>query len=433
MREWAEHGEQRPGQEQRPRAAPAPAGLIERAALAGGNAALARVLARQEEGGQSRPATQSAVVEPVAGAPAWLGQVYVHAGLVPAEDVPAMLREAGMLAISRAMRCEQWISNPVDARRVHLGGRESRARRLDWDAVARQVSPADGTGRGVVRGQSLRQVFYDRRREQLEATFGVWSVDQVLSAAEVAEAGGREDVAGALRDLLFRCNQYAVVETLNVSTSARYQKGDGKTFCNIYAHDFVTAMGGYLPRVWWMPAAWSRIQAGAEIVSPEELRRLRREGESVENVVAPEYGKTVSELNANALNRWMRSEGATFGWREETSMENAQSAANGGQIVILLAANRNPRRSGHITVVLAESPGHQAQRDDNGAVSVPLQSQAGSRNFKYSAESGAPGAGGGKQWWSDRNHVDGAAWIFTGQNQSLLVTPEELGLEGAEE
>ena len=86
---------------------------------------------------------------------------------------------------------------------------------------------------------------------------------------------------------MFQCHQYAIVETLNVTASARYQPGSGKTYCNIYAYDFVTAMGGYLPRVWWMDKTWSKIQAGAEIVTPEELKRMKKEKEDVSNVVAP--------------------------------------------------------------------------------------------------------------------------------------------------
>jgi hypothetical protein len=398
---------------------------------AAGNRAVAGLVARYAEGGQSRPALASEAVATTPGVPSWLAQIYVQAGLIPAEDVPAMLAEAGPAAAANAQRCRELAANPIEARRVHLEGRESRARRLDWSAVANAVTPADGTGRGVVAGQSLRHVFYARRQEQLQETFGVGSVDLVLSAVELAEAGGRPDVASALRAQLFRANQYAVVGTLNVSTSARYQPGGGRTYCNIYAHDFVTAMGGYLPRVWWTTQAWSRIQDGAEIVSPAELDRLRREGESTENVVAPVYAQTVTELNANALNRWMRGTGGEFGWRGETNMDAAQAAANSGQVVILLAANANPRRSGHVTVVLAESPQRQAHRDEHGRVQVPLQSQAGSRNFRYSAQSGAPGSNA-RQWWAARTHIDGAAWIFTGANSSLLVKPEEVGLQTPE-
>ena len=43
-------------------------------------------------------------------------------------------------------------------------------------------------------------------------------------------------------------------------------------------------MGGYLPRVWWMDKEWARIQGGAEIVTPAELKRMKKEKEDVSNV-----------------------------------------------------------------------------------------------------------------------------------------------------
>ena len=234
-------------------------------------------------------------------------------------------------------------------------------------------------------------------------------------------------------DLLFRAHQYAIVETLNVTESARYQPGEGKTYCNIYAYDVVTAMGGYLPRVWWTDATWGKIQAGAEIVSLAALERMKKDKEDVSNVVAPEYGVTVGEQNANALTKWMHKSGGEFGWSAATDMEAAQTAANQGQIVILLAANKVASKSGHVSVVLAESSEHQAGRDETtNKVVVPLQSQAGSKNFKYSSEGGAPGSTD-KKWWEDAKHKDGAAWIFGGSIQSPLLTTEEIGVEGLDQ
>ena len=114
-------------------------------------------------------------------------------------------------------------------------------------------------------------------------------------------------------------------------------------------------------------------------------------------------------------------------------MESAQTAANQGQIVILLAANKVASKSGHVSVVLAESNEHKAGRDETtNQVVVPLQSQAGSKNFKYSSEGGAPGSTD-KKWWEDAKHKDGAAWIFGGAIQSPLLTPEEIGVEGLDQ
>jgi hypothetical protein len=262
----------------------------------------------------------------------------------------------------------------------------------------------------------------------------VQSIDLVITAAEVAEYAGRMDVAECIRNKMFQCHQYAIVETLNVTSSARYQPGDSKTYCNIYAYDFVTAMGGYLPRVWWMDATWAKIQAGAEIVTLAEKKRLQEEGEEVKDLVAPEYGVTVREMNANSLTAWMHATGSTeFGWSAASDMDAAQTAANTGSVVILLAANKVASRSGHVSVVLAESSEHTAHRDEtSGQVVVPLQSQAGSKNFKYSAEQGAPGSTA-KEWWKDSKHKDGAAWIFGGAIQGALVSPEEMGMEGLDQ
>jgi hypothetical protein len=280
---------------------------------------------------------------------------------------------------------------------------------------------------------TLREIFYRHRANELMKIFGVQSLDLVLTAAEVAEYAGNMTAAEKIRDLMFRAHQYAIVETLNVTESARYQPGEGKTYCNIYAYDVVTAMGGYLPRVWWTDPTWTKIQGGSEIVSLADLKRMKKDKEDVSNVVAPEYGVTVGEQNANALTKWMHGTGAEFGWSQATDMEAAQTAANQGQIVILLAANKVASKSGHVSVVLAESSEHQAGRDETtNKVVVPLQSQAGSKNFKYSSEGGAPGSTA-KTWWEDSKHKDGAAWIFGGAIQSPLLTPEEIGVEGLDQ
>jgi hypothetical protein len=114
-------------------------------------------------------------------------------------------------------------------------------------------------------------------------------------------------------------------------------------------------------------------------------------------------------------------------------MDAAQTAANTGSVVILLAANKVAKKSGHVSVVLAESADHTAHRDETtNKVVAPLQSQAGSKNFKYSAEQGAPGSKT-KEWWKDASHKDGAAWIFDGATQGALVTPEEMGMEGLDQ
>ena len=395
-----------------------------------GNQAMARLLARD-------PTAAPQVSEPLKpGIPGWIQAIYVTAGVLMPDEATAMLNQAGVWGIERFNKCFVFEQDPIEARRVHYAKGTGPAAILDWDKTHPQISPADPKGTKPLKPGygTLRDVFYRHRAELLVKTFGVQSLDLVITAAEVAEYAGRGDVAQKVRDLMFRCHQYAVVETLNVTSSARYQPGGGKTYCNIYAYDFVTAMGGYLPRVWWMDKEWARIQAGAEIVTPAELKRMKKEKEDVSNVVAPEYGVTVREMNANSLTDWMHKTGSTeFGWSEASDVDAAQTAANTGSVVILLAANAVATKSGHVSVVIAESGEHHAHRDEtSGKVVVPLQSQAGSKNFKYSAEPGAPGSKA-KEWWKDAAHKDGAAWIFDGATQGALVSPEEMGMEGLDQ
>ncbi len=397
-----------------------------------GNQALSRLLARDPTLADAPPV--SAPLAP--GIPAWIQALYVTAGVLMPDEANALLNQAGVWGIERFNKCFVFEQDPIEARRVHYSKGTGRAAMLDWDKTHPQISPADPKGTKPLKPGygTLRDVFYRHRAELLLKTFGVQSLDLVITAAEVADYAGRPDVAEKIRDLMFQCHQYAIVETLNVTSSARYEPGGGKTYCNIYAYDFVTAMGGYLPRVWWMDKEWTKIQGGAEIVTPAELKRMKKEKEDVSNVVAPEYGVTVHEMNANALTAWMHKTGSTeFGWSEASDMDSAQTAANTGSIVILLAANKVASKSGHVSVVLAESGAHTAHRDETtGAVVVPLQSQAGSKNFKYSAEPGAPGSTA-KEWWKDSKHKDGAAWIFDGATQGALVTPEEMGMEGLDQ
>ena len=48
-------------------------------------------------------------------------------------------------------------------------------------------------------------------------------------------------------------------------------------------------------------------------------------------------------------------------------------------------------RAGHITVVVPEDATHRAERDADGNVAQPLQSQAGAKNFRFGSA--------GKSWW----------------------------------
>ncbi len=281
--------------------------------------------------------------------------------------------------------------NPLP--KAHLRPKQQgRAYILDWESQHLEISQND----------KLRTVFLEQLPKQLKTFFGESiTQEQVLKRIEQADTEGRTDEAQTMRANLFKANQYAVVETLSVDKSQRYQPQEqpSKTFCNIYTYDMVTALGGYLPRVWWNANAITRLQKG--------------------ETVQPIYSKTVHEMNANALTDWMHTYGGSFGWRQAQDINAAQTTANQGNLVILLAARTDPKRSGHVNVIMPETEQHQAKHDGDGNVARPLQSQAGSKNFKYQPHS--------KQWWEAKGYRGGAAWIFVGQPGSPLLTPEQLG------
>lgn len=177
------------------------------------------------------------------------------------------------------------------------------------------------------------------------------------------------------------------VAWLDVERSARYQPAAEATYCNIYAHDLCHLMGAYLPRMWWMADELAAIQAGA---APRVI-----------------YGRTVREMNANALHDWMRAHGQAFGWRIEPDLSELQSAANSGRATVIIARRRHPARSGHVTCVIPETPATAAVRDAAGAVTIPVQSQAGSRNrARFASEKG--------RWWATDEYSAFVAATWTG-------------------
>lgn len=158
---------------------------------------------------------------------------------------------------------------------------------------------------------------------------------------------------------------HKIVDWLDVENSPRYARTPVATFCNIYAHDFALLMGAFLPRVWWTEKA----------IANQNF--------------AIKYGSTVRELNANALWDWFPQYGSQFDWEKVQNATEAQERANNGECVVLVAANKNRRRSGHIVVVVPETKEHKPV-GGNGRVIYPLQSQAGAFNKKYFA----------KKWWN---------------------------------
>lgn len=162
-----------------------------------------------------------------------------------------------------------------------------------------------------------------------------------------------------------------IVRYLDVEHSARYQPTPTSTFCNIYACDYCYLAGAYLPRVWWTDAA---------------LKRLR-----ADETVEPKYGETVVELNANSLYAWLRDFGPSFGWRPRASVDELQAAANQGQVAVICARRKLLSDAGHIAVVVPESTPPLIAERDGAFIRLPLQSQAGRRNFCFSCGHG--------RWW----------------------------------
>lgn len=157
-----------------------------------------------------------------------------------------------------------------------------------------------------------------------------------------------------------------IIDFLDVAKSLRYIRTATSTFCNVYAYDYAYLSGAYLPRVWW---------------TDEALQNLR-----FDSVV---YGHTVREMCANALYDWFYRYGAEFGWRELNTTE-AQISANQGKCVIMVAANRNRKKPGHIVAVVPETDDTKCV-GANGIIIYPVMSQAGSVNKKYFCS----------KWWDD--------------------------------
>jgi hypothetical protein len=163
----------------------------------------------------------------------------------------------------------------------------------------------------------------------------------------------------------------------------RYQPRSGLTFCNIYAHDYCHLAGTYLPRVWWTPGAIERLA----------------QGETVE----PLIGQTIDEQRANDLFRWLGDFGSRFGWRQTGTLTKLQQEANQGAIGIIVARRKEDGRSGHIVAVVPETEDERARRDAAGDVIAPLQSQAGSVNFRYGR--------GTANWWKGEQFAESAFWL----------------------
>lgn len=176
----------------------------------------------------------------------------------------------------------------------------------------------------------------------------------------------------------------AIVDYLDVADPAhlRYQPRGGTTRCGVYAADFAYLCGVYLPRVWWTGRALLRLGAGER--------------------VAVEYGRTVRELDANALHDWLEDFGPDFGWQREIEPTALQAAANAGEVCVIVARRVDLDRPGHIAVVVPETGGATAVRNARHEVLRPLESQAGARNVRR-----APAA---SAWWQSSRFQSFAFW-----------------------
>jgi hypothetical protein len=204
----------------------------------------------------------------------------------------------------------------------------------------------------------------------------------IATAHSLNELGQPGRTGTAADDL--RKELAVIIDHLAVDKAAhkRYKPTSNATFCNIYAHDYCHLAGVYLPRVWWTEKAIEKITGGATL--------------------PPLIGDTIREMRANDLFRWLRDFGLRFGWRQTGTLDKLQQAANAGGIGVIVARRKIEGRSGHIVIIPPETEEDQADRKQ-GVVTKPLQSQAGSVNFRYGTST--------LNWWKGAQFAESAFWI----------------------
>ncbi|MCO5123143.1 MAG: hypothetical protein M9915_05305 [Rhizobacter sp.] len=200
------------------------------------------------------------------------------------------------------------------------------------------------------------------------------------SLNEAGQPGRRGTSAAELREDIARIITWLAVDNVN---HLRYRPRSGLTFCNIYAHDFCSLAGVYLPRVWWSSRALLRMAAG--------------------ETVEPRIGDTIGEVRANDLFRWLRDFGPDFGWRQTGTLSKLQDEANQGAIGLIVARRKEDGRSGHIVAVVPEDDVQRARRNAAGEVTAPVQSQAGTTNFQRGV--------GRTGWWNGEQFAESAFWL----------------------
>ena len=238
----------------------------------------------------------------------------------------------------------------------------------DIPVVAPRVTPPTS---GVIAVSAPRRATLVTRRTEIA---------NALSLNEPRQPARTGATPQELRMSLWRIIDYLAVDK---SSHIRYQPRDGLTFCNIYAHDYCALAGVYLPRVWW---------------SQDSIERLTR-GDLVE----PRIGATIQEQRVNDLYRWLQSFGPRFGWRQTGTLGKLQAEANLGAVAMVIARRKLEGKSGHVALVVPERDQFQARRDPAGEVIAPLQSQAGTRNFRFGT--------GAANWWNGEQFAESGFWL----------------------
>lgn len=182
-------------------------------------------------------------------------------------------------------------------------------------------------------------------------------------------------------------SMHAVVSYLQVDKSMRYQKADGKTYCNVYAYDYCCLTGAYLPRVWWYDTALLQLKSGISL--------------------SAKLGISVYELKANRLYDWLDKWGLIFGWQRTYDLDDLQAKVNEGTTGIICGKNRDDTRSGHICCVIPETGTYTANRA-NAKIICPLTSQAGSRNFQLNIDPKYRNY----VWWKSSQMIQTGFWYW---------------------
>lgn len=151
------------------------------------------------------------------------------------------------------------------------------------------------------------------------------------------------------------------------------------TFCNIYACDVCDLLNVYLPTAWWNESALENWKKGHKI------------SRNTDN-----WGF----VDADGLFDWLEKFGDAFGWMKVFDANTAQDEANSGKVVVISAKKLYSSGRGHISVVVPE--GELNRTMDHQGNTIPVQTQAGAKNYRMSTQMGA--------WWRSQSFRDFKFW-----------------------